>query len=185
MSFLFCMFLALLSLSFSSYSRIAASAFIFSSFPSYISSLYWLTYCLITFLCCFFRSFSNFLFFNFSYSFVLLSCSSPFLIWFWIISEVPWSLRDRTALSFFRCLSGNFLFRSAAPCPGESQSREVCCWELGPPLYPGRACYWRWQVIFPYFGLGRFVLVHRFCGARAPPSRTSESAPPLSFSWGL
>lgn len=53
----FCIFLALLYFSFSSYSRMAVSAFNLKSYPSYISYLYLLTYCLMTCLCCFFRFF--------------------------------------------------------------------------------------------------------------------------------
>ena len=123
----FCIFMARLFLSFSSYSRIAASAFIFNSFPSSISYLYWLTYCLMTCLCCFLRSFSNFLSFFFSYSFLFFSLSSPFFTWFWVGREVPWFLRGRIVLVFSQCPGCIFLFQFAVLFLEGHQSRGVYC----------------------------------------------------------
>lgn len=73
-SFLFCIFLSLLSRYFSSSRRIASSALSFKSAPSSISSLYWLMYFFFTYLCCFLRFFSNS--FSFFFSDSLRFCSS-------------------------------------------------------------------------------------------------------------
>lgn len=73
-SFLFCMFLSLLSRYFSSSWRIASSALSFKSAPSSISSLYWLMYFFFTYLCCFLRFFSKS--FSFFFSASLRFCSS-------------------------------------------------------------------------------------------------------------
>lgn len=124
-SFLFCIFLYLLSLYFYYSYLIASSAFICNNFPSSIYSLYWLICFFITCLFCFRRFFSK--------SFNLFFYSSFFNLYyyypFFTLAYMKWSLRlflhGIVILSFFRFLLDISSFLFAHLDLGVHQIREV------------------------------------------------------------
>ena len=97
---------------------------------------------------------------------------------------VPWFLRGRTVLFSFRCHWCISWSTVVVLYPGEYPRREVCCWELWPIMYLGRACRWRGPVLPLSFSAGIFSTPHLFFYARAPPFRIFYSVPPLFVFWG-